>query len=77
MEEYLESTEGDAYSTVYMKSKIQEHFGYKIVITTVKNIANVVTFQQKAASLINEFYCQSKTEDYEKEKARHTETATK
>jgi len=60
MGEYLEDSEERAYSAVYMKAKLQEHFGDKIVITTIKKKASVVTFQRKATSIANEFYSQQK-----------------
>jgi len=60
-----------------MKAKLKEHFGDKVVITTIKNIANVVTFQRTASSIINDFYCQPKKDDHEAEKVRIVETAAK
>jgi len=77
MEKYLEDSEEHAYSAVYMKAKLKEHFGDKIVITTIKKKANVVTFQRRATSIVNQFYSQPKTEDFEAEKARIIETAAK
>jgi len=76
MEEYLEGTGEQPYSTVYMKAKLQEHFNDKIVITTAGK-QNVVTFQRTAASIINEFYKHPKVDDYDVEKARIVETAAK
>ena len=60
------------YSAVYMKEKLQEHFGEKIAIITVNN-RNVVTFRSTVATMgerdkeltiIREFYKQSKVDDY-------------
>ena len=56
MEDYLEGSGEQAYSAVYMKAKLQEHFGDKIVVTNLQKKANVVTFQQTVKSIINEFY---------------------
>jgi len=64
-----------AYSVKYMKSKLLDHFGQEIVITTIMNVANVVTFHRTATSIINEFYCHPKEEDKEKEKLRMVQTA--
>ena len=66
MGEYLEGT--GRYGAMYMKDKLKHHFGDKIVITTTKNKANVVTFKQTASSLINEFYCQPRIENSDDEK---------
>ena len=61
IEEYLEDSEEHAYSAKYMKAKPQEHFGDKIVITTIKKRAHVVTFQRTATSIVNKFYSQPKS----------------
>ena len=37
MQEYLEGTGKPLYRAVYMKRKLQEHFGEKIMIITVNN----------------------------------------
>ena len=76
MQECLEGTGGLPYSAVYMKEKLKEHFGEKIVIITVNN-RNVVTFHSTAASIISEFYKQPKVDDYEVEKSRIVEAAAK
>lgn len=77
MAEYLSESNEKPYSVKYMKSKLLDHFGDNIVITTIMNVANVVTFRRTAASIINEFYCQPKNEDEEKEKVRMVETVAK
>ena len=43
MEEFLQNSEEQAYSDVYMKKKLRDHFGDRIVITTTKKQANIVT----------------------------------
>jgi len=65
MEEYLQTSEDQANSGVYIKKKLQDHFGGRIVITTTKKQANIVTLQGRASSIINEFYPQQKKEDCE------------
>lgn len=72
----MEGTGDEAYTNKYMKAKLQEHFGDKIIIATIKNVANVVTFQQTASSLIHEFYCQPRNDD-EDETKRIIETAAR
>ena len=47
--EALDGTNEEPYSTVYMTTKLQEHFGDKTVITSMYGKSNVVTFRQTAA----------------------------
>ena len=54
------------YSVVYMKEKLQGHFGEKIAIITVNN-RNDVTFRSTVATIISKFYKQPKVDDYEVE----------
>ena len=78
MQEYLQGSEEQAYSAVYMKAKLKEHFGDKIVVTNLHKKANVVTFHHTVSSIISEFYRQPKKEFSEAEKARRiVETAAK
>ena len=55
----------------YMKEKLQEYFGEKIVIITVNN-RNVVTFRNTVATIISEFCKKPKVDDYEVEQTRIT-----
>ena len=57
------------YSAVYMKEKLQEHFGEKIVIITV-NIQNIVNFRSTVGTIISELYKQPKVDNYEVEQIR-------
>lgn len=75
MNEYLEGSGDEAYSALYMKRKLEEHFGDKIIVTTIKKKANVVTFKRSAASIINEFYCTPKKNDFDADKLRIIKTA--
>lgn len=70
MQEYLEGSEEQAYSAVYVKEKLKEHFGDKIVATNLHQKANVVTFHRTASSIISGFYRQPKKEFCEANKAR-------
>ena len=70
MQEYLQGSKEKAYSAVYMKAKLKEHFGDKIVVTNLHKKANVVTFHHTVSSIISKFYCQPKKEFCEAEKAR-------
>ena len=58
------------YGAVYMKEKLQEHFGEKIVPVITVNSRNVVTFRSTIATIISEFYKQPKVDDYEVEQTR-------
>ena len=58
------------YGAVYMKEKLQEHFGEKIVPVITVNGRNVVTFRSTIATIISEFYKQPKVDDYEVEQTR-------
>ena len=77
MSEALDGTNEEPYSTVYMKTKLQEHFRDKIVITSIYGKSNVLTFRQTAASVIDEFYCNPRPKDTEEERYRIIETAAK
>lgn len=77
MSKALDGTNEEPYSTVYMKTKLQEHFGDKIVITSIYGKLNVVTFSQTAASVIDEFYCNPRPKDTEEDRYRIIKTATK
>ena len=57
------------YGAVYMKEKLQEHFGEKIVIITVNN-RNVVSFRSTVGTIISELYKQPKVDDYEVDQIR-------
>ena len=77
MSEALDGTNEEPYSTVYMKTKLQEHFGDKILITSIYGKSNVVTFRQTAASVTDEFYCNPRPKDTEEERCRIIETSAK
>ncbi len=77
IQEYLQDTECQPYSMVYMKKKIQEHFGNRIIITELNRKQNVATFHSTASSILYDFHCQSKHDTSENEKMRIIETAAK
>lgn len=62
MKEYTEpeECECDPYSSKYMKSKIKQHFGDKIVFTEINGKPNVVTFVSTAARILQDFHYQQK-----------------
>lgn len=51
----LSDSEGQAYGLIYMKNKLYEHFGDKIIITEIDGKKNVVTFREKAAAVLCDF----------------------
>ena len=69
-----EFEEGMAYSHQYMKEKLYEKFGDKIIITEINGKANVVTFRTTAKVLLHDFYSAPKADD-ENEKLRLVKTA--
>ena len=60
----------EPYSNVYMKKKILEHFGTRILISTVDGKSNVVTFTDTASSILNQYHVEARSADPEKEKAQ-------
>ena len=76
MAEFLERPE-EAYSQIYMKKKLEDHFGQRIVISSSKQMPNVVTFHNTVKSIIQEFYDQPKDADDEQEKERIIKAAAK
>lgn len=70
MQEYLQGFEEQIYSVVYMKVKLKEYFGDKIVVINLYKKVNVVIFYYIVLLIISEFYCQLKKEFCEVEKVR-------
>lgn len=71
------SKDTGAYSSIYMKKKLKEHYGSSIIITEINGKANVVTLKGTATSILQEFYGQSKIEDTRQKELRIIETAAK
>lgn len=70
-------SESEAYGVTHMKEILRQHFGDKIVIAEVNGKKNVVTFRQKASSIISDFYSQPRGTDLEAEKLRLIEATVK
>lgn len=77
MTEILQNTEYETYSTQYMKTKIKEHFGERVIMTTLGNKECVVTLRDTASSILYVFHKQKKAENTEDEKLTIIETAAK
>ena len=56
MQEYLEGTGEPPYSAVYMKEKLQEHFGEKIVIITVPPDTDTCAYKGPSADNVQLLY---------------------
>ncbi len=77
MEDFLEGTGYEPYSFKYMKVRLQDHFGDRILITEINGRSNVVTFRTTAAHILHEYCFDAKRGDEEAEKNRVTVTAAK
>ena len=75
MQQYLLDTDHEAYSVVYMKKKIQGHFGERIVITELNGKHDVVTFCSTVSAILYEFHKQPKDNTPEQEKMGIIKTA--
>ena len=76
MENILIDSPSSAYSYRHMDRKLREHFGDSIVFTSLPRKIQVVTFIQKASTVLHEFYHGNwVTQDPEEEKARLIKTA--
>ena len=65
----------DSYTPKYMKKRITEHFGNKVIISEINGKPNVVTLRSNAASILHEFYDRPKQQDADAERRRNIETA--
>ena len=61
----------------YMKEKLVNHFGNRIIITEISRMRNVFTFRDTAYSILQDFYNQPKDDNLANEKMRIIETAAK
>ncbi|XP_060579516.1 uncharacterized protein LOC132736408 [Ruditapes philippinarum] len=67
----------NAYSTVYMKKRVIEHFGGRVTVTEFNGKHNVITFQSNADAILHAFYRRNGTNDSESEKRMIIKTAAK
>ena len=67
----------DAFSAVYMKKKLREHFGNEILITDISGKSSVVTLRDTATSILQDFYNRPKHQDFESEKRSIIKAAAK
>lgn len=62
MTEYLQDTGCEPYCAKWMKIKIKEHFGDRVIMTGLENQC-VVTLRDTAHSILNEFHKQQKSKN--------------
>lgn len=77
MDDYLKGSPCDTYSFRYMKKKLLEYYGDRIIVTELNGKSNVVTFRTTASIILNDFYGQQNRNDSESEKLRIIQTAAK
>lgn len=79
MKQHLESSGSDEapYSEKYMKKKLLEHFGEKVIIATVAGRSDVVTFHTTANAILQEYYGSSRKDNEVDEKMRIITVAAK
>lgn len=77
MQDFLADTNYDAYGFTYMKQKLVNHFGNRIIMTEINGMRNVVTFRHTAYSILQDFYNQPKNDNLANGKMRIIETAAK
>lgn len=67
----------DAYSFTYMKQRILDKFGGKVMIAEVIGKEDVVTFRSTASQILHNYSHQQKQENSEAEKMRLIDAAAK
>ena len=67
----------NAYSSVYMRRKLLDHFGDSVIISELNGKPNVVTFKSKAHAILHSFYKRNEHGDNESEKMAIIKTASK
>ena len=77
MDKYLADTGFQAYSAVYMKKRLLEHFKNDIFITEINGKQNVVNLRTTTASIVHNFYSYSKDEDSQANQLRIVQTTGK
>jgi hypothetical protein len=65
MDDYLKGSSCDTYSFRYMKKKLLEYYGDRIIVTELNGKSNVVTFRTTASIILHDFYGQQNKNDSE------------
>ena len=69
MREYLAESNTEPYSQRHMKDKLIEHFGGRVIVTTVNGKPNVVTMRQTVANILLEFHTNQSKDPITQKKA--------
>ena len=77
MAEYLNDNEHEPYSAKYMKTRLQQHFGERVIMTVLSTKSCVVTLHQTAMSILHVFHKERLNENSDDEKLRIIQTAAK
>lgn len=73
-----DDTDYEAYGYTYMKTRLQEHFGERIVQTEINGKPNVVTFRTKVRVVLQDYYSkQQQKQDTAEEKMKLVQAAAK
>ena len=64
-----------AYTSVHMKSKLQDYFGDNVIITELNGKRNVITLRKTARVILHEFHQNQSLSDPEQEKRNIIKTA--
>ena len=70
MKEYLQDDDYVAYGNRYLKSKLLEHYGKAIVITTGYGLSDIVTFREKTSEILRNYVNTPHRDDDEDTKKR-------
>lgn len=65
----------EQYSSVYMKKKLQEHFGDSLTIKQSSKNESLITIRKSAAKVLNDFHCNMLNRDFEAQKKNIIRTA--
>lgn len=65
----------EAYSTYYMKEKLKEKYGEKLVINNKDGCSDIVSLTTSVGKILRDFYATPKLKTDEEEKIRFMETA--
>lgn len=78
MQQKLAHSESEAYSYSYMKKRLEEHFGEKIIYTQMDGKPNVITMRTTAKMVLQDYYdTQKKETNTNEEKIKLVKAAEK
>ena len=77
MKQKLAGTAHEPYSYTHMKTRLEEHFGERIMLTVINVKPNVVTFRTTARAVLQEYYKQRQEINTDEEKMKLVRAAAK